>query len=61
MKIKGHLTPTEAGLAAREAHVKVLILVHMYPPCDKFDIRGAVKRHFSGRVLIGRDLMTVKI
>lgn len=61
MKVKGHLTPSEAGEIASEARVKKLILTHLYPPCDEVDIVTPCAKHFSGEIIIARDLMRVQI
>ena len=51
-----HLSPTEAGRLAAAAGVKTLILSHI-GIVGKDDITE-IKRHFSGRVIAGEDLMT---
>ena len=61
MKVRGHLTPTEAGKIAHSAGVKSLILTHLYPPCDEIDILETCRKQFSGSVKLAEDLMRVKI
>lgn len=61
IKMKGHLSPKEVGMVAREANAKKLVLVHMYPVCDQHDLIGPCKREFSGETLLGEDLMEFKL
>ena len=61
MKVKGHLTPTEAGKIASKAGVDKLILTHLYPPCDKEDILKPCLEQFQGTVFIAMDLMKFEI
>jgi len=61
MKVKGHLTPTEAGKIASRAEVDRLILTHLYPPCDELDILKACSREFDGEIKLAEDLMRVEI
>ena len=61
MKVKGHLTPTEAGKIASRAEVDKLILTHLYPPCDEVDILEVCRREFDGEIKLAEDLMRVEI
>jgi ribonuclease BN (tRNA processing enzyme) len=60
-KVEGHLTPSLAGRAAREAGCKKVVLTHLYPPCDSHDVVGAVKREFAGAVALAEDFMRVEL
>jgi ribonuclease BN (tRNA processing enzyme) len=60
-KKEGHLTPSLAGRIARESHCKKLLLTHLYPICDQYDILAQCKQAFQGEVILGEDLMKVKI
>lgn len=60
-KVEGHLTPRLAARMAAEAQVKSLLLTHFYPSADKIDIESQVKKYFSGKVIIARDFMVLKI
>lgn len=60
-KVKGHLTPALAGRIAREAGCTRLVLTHLYPPCDQFDIRGDCQKVFPGEVLLAEDMMRIAI
>lgn len=57
LRMKGHLTPVTAGKVARQSGVKKLALVHMYPVCDKYDLVTPCKKEFSGKVIVGEDMM----
>ena len=61
MKISGHLTASEAGEAARLARAKKLVLTHMYPPCAHQPIRRQAAGIFGGEVIVGADLMRIKL
>lgn len=61
MKVRGHLTPTEAGKIAKKAEVDRLILTHLYPPCDEVDILEPCRKQFGGNVKLAEDLMRVII
>ncbi|MFQ5640219.1 MAG: MBL fold metallo-hydrolase [bacterium] len=61
MKLKGHLTPSEAGRIAAAAGVKTLILTHLYPPCDEEDILTPCREQFDGMAIKATDLMRVEI
>ena len=61
MYMKGHLTPKLAGRIACEANVKKLVLVHMYPVCDKYDLITSCKKEFKKEVITGEDLMEFEL
>jgi ribonuclease BN (tRNA processing enzyme) len=56
-----HLTPDEVGKMASRAGVKTVLLTHLPPTADPKDdykrFGEQVKKHFSGQVLIAKDLM----
>ncbi len=54
-KVAGHLTPAEAVEMAARAGVPRLVLTHLYPPCDRLDIRAAVAPSFPGELIVARD------
>jgi ribonuclease BN (tRNA processing enzyme) len=58
-KVKGHLTPSEAGLMAEKAGVKQLVLTHFYPVCDQHDMASPCRDHFSGTLILAEDLLRV--
>jgi ribonuclease BN (tRNA processing enzyme) len=58
-----HTTAEEAGRVAQAAGVGLLVLSHFVPPDDPAISEqmwlDAARRHFRGRVIIGRDLMEI--
>ncbi|MBN2246028.1 MAG: MBL fold metallo-hydrolase, partial [Candidatus Aminicenantes bacterium] len=60
-KVEGHLTPSLAGRIAAESRCKKLLLTHFYPVCDQFDIVGQCKKIYQDQIILGEDLMRVKI
>ena len=52
-----HTTPEEAGRAAREAGVKLLVLSHVVPGSEDEKIRQRAAQEFKGRIVVARDLM----
>jgi len=60
-KVEGHLTPSLAGRIALESHCKRLLLIHLYPVCDQFDIREQCKQIYEGEIILGEDLMKIRI
>ncbi len=60
-KVKGHLTPSYAGKIAREADAGKLLLTHLYPVCDAYDIVLQCKKEFSGEIQIASDLMKIEL
>ena len=62
LKMPGHLTPKEAGLIAKKAEVKKLILSHIYPTIYPDDERlKECKREFDGDVRLAADFMEIVI
>jgi ribonuclease BN (tRNA processing enzyme) len=60
-KVEGHLTPSLAGRIALESGCKKLLLTHLYPMCDQYDILNQCKQVYPGQVILGEDLMRVII
>jgi len=60
-KVEGHLTPSLAGRVAKESHCKKLLLTHLYPLCDQYDILDQCKKVFQGEILLAEDLMKIAI
>ncbi len=61
MKCEGHLIPSLAGIIAREARCKRLLLTHFYPPCDSTDMLTPLRKEFPGDVMLGEDLMKIRV
>jgi ribonuclease Z len=56
-----HSSAKEAGEAAEKAKVKVLVLTHLIPGnASEQDFLDEAKKTFSGKIIVGRDLMVVK-
>jgi len=56
---QGHLSPSDVGTLAMQAHVKTVVLTHLTakPDDDYTPWTNEMKKYFSGPVLIARDLM----
>ena len=60
-KVEGHLTPSLAGRIALESRCKKLLLTHLYPVCDQFDIVNQCRQTYDGNIILGEDLMRIPI
>jgi ribonuclease BN (tRNA processing enzyme) len=60
-KVEGHLTPSLAGRIGLESHCKKLLLTHLYPVCDEFDIVNQCKQFYQGQIILGEDRMRIQI
>ena len=61
--IDSHTSAEDCGRVAAAAGVKTLVLSHLVPPddptlTDQMWI-DAAKKHFSGQVVVGKDLMEI--
>ena len=57
-----HTSPKEVGVLAENAKVKKLILNHFVPPVfneEKLD--REIKEHYSGEIVIGKDLLEINL
>ena len=58
-----HTTAEDAGRIAGEAGVKQLVLSHLVPPDDpqiaESDWIAAARQHFSGPIVVGKDLLEI--
>jgi ribonuclease BN (tRNA processing enzyme) len=61
LKVPGHLTPSLAGDMAARAQVKKLVLTHLYPECDQFDLAAQCRKTYQGPLLIAEDLMKIVV
>ena len=60
--LKSHTTTDDLGRIAAAARVKTLVLTHLVPAFpDITDDQWAagVRRHFHGKIIVGRDLMEI--
>jgi len=60
-KVEGHLTPSLAGRIGMESRCKKLLLIHLYPVCDQFDILNQCRQVYPGEIILGEDLMRIRI
>jgi ribonuclease BN (tRNA processing enzyme) len=60
-QVEEHITPDEIGKLATRANVKTVVLTHFLPATDPKDdylrLGEQVSKHFSGKVLVAKDLM----
>ena len=61
LKVKGHLTPSQAGEIASRANVGKLVLTHFYPECDGVDIEKECRKTYAGPLILAEDLMEIEI
>ncbi|MBW2217131.1 MAG: MBL fold metallo-hydrolase [Deltaproteobacteria bacterium] len=61
MEVEGHLTPALAGKIADMANVNKLVLTHFYPECLKTDIETQCRKTFQGELILGKDLLEIRI
>ena len=52
-EIEGHLTPSLAGRIALESNCKKLLLTHLYPVCDQFDVVNQCRQVYQGEIILG--------
>ncbi len=58
---KNHLTAEEAGMIARKANVKNLVLKHLYPICDTYDMKSLISKEFNGNIIVSEDYTELKL
>lgn len=56
-----HMSGRQAGVAAREAGVGTLVLVHLQPWADKQATAAAAAEEFDGPIIVGEAGMVLKI
>lgn len=52
-----HTSAEEAGQVAQEAGVKLLVLTHVIPGNAEKTFLERARKHFTGKIVVGRDLM----
>lgn len=61
--VNSHTSAEDCGKVATAAGVKMLVLSHFVPPDDPEVTEqmwhDAARRHFNGRIVVGRDLMEI--
>ncbi len=60
-RVEGHLTPSLAARIAKESTAHKLLLTHLYPICDEYDILAECRRAYGGDVVLAQDLMRLEI
>jgi ribonuclease BN (tRNA processing enzyme) len=60
-QVKGHLTPSLAGIIASRAGVKKLLLTHFYPQCDQVDVAQECRKTYAGPLVLAEDLMRLDV
>lgn len=60
-KVEGHLTPSLAGRIGLESRCRRLLLTHFYPICDQYDILKECRQVYAGEIILGEDLIRIKI
>ena len=60
-KVEGHLIPSLCGKIATKANVKKLVLTHLYPECDRADIKKQCSKEFDGKIIVAKDFMEIKV
>jgi len=62
LKVDGHLTPELAGKIAQEAGCKRLIITHLYPVCDDYDLLSEIRSSgYEGPADIASDGMKISL
>jgi len=60
-KVDGHMTPSECGRLAENADVGCLVLSHLYPDTDSYDLVSSAEEVFDGSVRKAEDFMVLDI
>lgn len=60
-RVHGHLTPRLAGKIASESGCRHLVLTHLYPICDRYNILSECRKEYKGKLTLGRDLLRIAI
>ena len=56
-----HLHAGQCGQVAKEAGVGQLVLSHFYPITDRYNVREQAGEGFGGKIVVGQDLMSIKL
>ena len=56
-----HMHAEECGKVAKKAKIKKLVLSHFYETADRSNVVAQARRHFSGPIVKGKDLLTLKV
>jgi len=55
-----HMHAEECGQVAQKANIKKLVLTHFYETADRSNVVTQARRFFSGPIIKGKDLLTLK-
>jgi ribonuclease BN (tRNA processing enzyme) len=58
---RGHLTPEDAGRLARTAHVKTLVLTHLWQERPSSDVIRNARSEFDGETLVATPGLTIDV
>ena len=56
-----HMHAEECGKVAKKANIKKLVLSHFYETADRSNVVAQARRFFSGPIVKGKDLLTLKV
>jgi ribonuclease BN (tRNA processing enzyme) len=56
-----HCNPQEVGRMARLSGVPRLVLTHLYPEVEPYDLEALVRKEYAGEVVRARDGMRVRV
>lgn len=58
---KGHLTAGQAGFLAASAHVKHLLLTHLWPETDEWQLLKEAKESFGGEITLAKTGLSFSV
>jgi len=61
LEVEWHLTPGLAGTVAARSGCRRLLLTHLYPVCDGFDIIGQCRKAYAGEIIVAADGMVIEV
>jgi ribonuclease BN (tRNA processing enzyme) len=56
-----HMHAGQCGRVAREAGIGQLVLSHFYPITERYNVREQAGEAFGGKIVVGKDLMAIKL
>jgi len=56
-----HMHAEDCGKVAKKAKIKKLVLSHFYEAADRSNVVAQARRHFSGSIIKGKDLLTLQV
>lgn len=58
---EGHTNAYNNARMANLIRPKSLLLTHLYPPADRYDIKKQIQRYYKGKIIVAKDLMKITI